>query len=135
MVHVPGYESDVFVSYAHVDDYRLPGDNSGWVTRLVKQFLEPFTNARLGSRGTLKLWMDHELEAGQPITPQLLNQVRQAATLVVVLSYRPATSALHGAGVSAKTSSTSSVNGAVWVFSSSSRNRSVSRTARRNFAI
>jgi hypothetical protein len=41
---------------------------------------------RLGSRGALKLWMDHELEAGHPITPQLLNQVRRTAVLVVILS-------------------------------------------------
>lgn len=87
MVYVPGYESDVFVSYAHADNYYcLSGEKIGWVTRLVKQFLEPFTNARLGSRGSLKLWMDHELEAGHPITPQLLNQVRRTAILVIILS-------------------------------------------------
>lgn len=86
MAYVPGFENDVFVSYAHEDDLRLDDDQkNGWVTRL-KRFLDLFINGKLGSRGTVKRWMDHGLEVGQPIPPQLLNQVRGAATLVVFLS-------------------------------------------------
>ncbi|MGZ8254523.1 MAG: toll/interleukin-1 receptor domain-containing protein [Burkholderiaceae bacterium] len=86
MAYIPGYDNDVFVSYAHADDCCLSGEKIGWVTRLVKQFLAPCIDMRLGSRGALKLWMDHELEAGHPITPQLVNQVRRTAVLVVILS-------------------------------------------------
>lgn len=86
MAYVPGCDIDIFVSYAHADDCCLAGEKSGWVTRLVTQFLAPCIEMKLGSRGALKLWMDHELEAGHPVTPQLLNQVRRAAVLVVILS-------------------------------------------------
>ena len=35
MVFVPGYEHDIFVSYAHVDDQPLPGAEQGWITTLI----------------------------------------------------------------------------------------------------
>jgi hypothetical protein len=35
MAYVPGYEHDLFVSYAQVDDEPEPGETTGWVTTLV----------------------------------------------------------------------------------------------------
>jgi hypothetical protein len=32
---VPGYEHDIFVSYAHVDDLTFPGVEAGWVATLI----------------------------------------------------------------------------------------------------
>jgi hypothetical protein len=31
MAYVPGYENDIFVSYAHVDNIPLSGISKGWV--------------------------------------------------------------------------------------------------------
>ena len=33
--YVPNYKNDIFISYAHVDNERLPGADAGWVTTLV----------------------------------------------------------------------------------------------------
>ncbi len=85
MRFVEGYEHDVFVSYAHVDDMTLPGVDTGWVTTLVDA-LQTRLIQKLGRPEYLSLWMDHELSGHESITDQLLNKVTSAATLVVVLS-------------------------------------------------
>ena len=35
MAFVPGYNNDIFVSYAHVDNEPLPGVEEGWVSILI----------------------------------------------------------------------------------------------------
>jgi len=38
MAFVDGYEHDIFVSYAHVDDEAPPGVDHGWVRTFVAGF-------------------------------------------------------------------------------------------------
>src|SRR4029077_16085668 len=51
---VPGFDHDVFVIYAHVDNER-----SGWVTKLVKE-LEVRLAEQLGGHPRPSVWMDHK---------------------------------------------------------------------------
>jgi hypothetical protein len=85
MAFVPGYEHDVFVTYAHVDDDVLPGTERGWVTTLV-QCVRTRLAQILGRSDSYSLWMDHELSGNVSVTQQLTAAVRGTATLVVVMS-------------------------------------------------
>jgi hypothetical protein len=85
-MYVPNYKYDVFVSYAHVDDTPFPDPTKdGWVTTFVK-CLKTRLAQKLGRSDAYSLWMDHELGSGQYISEQLINSVRDSATLIVVLS-------------------------------------------------
>lgn len=84
-VFVPGYNNDIFVSYAHVDNEPLPGAEEGWVSTLMKG-LKTRLAQRLGRKEAFVAWRDPELSAHEPLTPQLLEALKQAATLLIVLS-------------------------------------------------
>lgn len=82
---VPGYQHDVFISYAHVDDIPLEGYPPGWVTTLVRDLRTQLAR-RLGRADNHSVWMDYQLAGNDPIAPTILNDLRQSATLVVFLS-------------------------------------------------
>lgn len=84
-VFAPGYNNDIFVSYAHVDNEPLPGAEEGWVSTLMKG-LKTRLAQRLGRKEAFVAWRDPELSAHEPLTPQLLEALKQAATLLIVLS-------------------------------------------------
>ena len=50
MGYVPGYQHDIFISYAH-------GDDRSWINRLVDR-LEPALKQRLGVKA--ELWLDDD---------------------------------------------------------------------------
>ena len=76
---------DVFISYAHVDDQALAPDEEGWVTALVKR-LQIRLAQKLGRREAFSLWMDQQLSGNEPLTPQILERLRQAKTMIVIHS-------------------------------------------------
>lgn len=84
MAYASGFEHDVFISYAHLDDDPLTGSEVGWVTNLADN-LRKMLAQKLGSKDC-DVWMDHELSATEAITPQLLQNVQQTAILLVILS-------------------------------------------------
>ncbi len=82
---VPGFDYDVFISYAHVDDRPSVGAQSGWVTNLARE-LETVLAQKLGREEDFRLWMDDELSRHAPITPEILKALERTATLLVILS-------------------------------------------------
>jgi len=81
-----GFDFDIFVSYAHVDDEMpLQSNPQGWVTTLTSH-LKNKLDQKLGRHEAYALWMDQELRGGQPITPNILAKVQRSAILLVVLS-------------------------------------------------
>ena len=80
-----GYDYDIFVSYAHVDDQPMPGAAQGWVTTFANCIKTKLAQ-KLGRNDAYALWMDYELRGGQPITPHILDKLQRSATLFVVLS-------------------------------------------------
>ena len=85
MAFVPGYEHDIFVSYASVDDQPLHGTKEGWVTALIKD-LRVFLNQRLGSPEAYSLWSAHQLPGHVQKTLEITNILRNTATFIVILS-------------------------------------------------
>jgi len=75
--YVPGFEHDVFVSYARVDN------ELGWVNKLVKE-LEVRLAERLG-RPRPSVWMDHQIRGNESLD-QIYRAVRSTAALLIVKS-------------------------------------------------
>jgi hypothetical protein len=82
---IMSYKYDVFVSYAHVDDDPLIGVQEGWVSTL-KNNLEKELARRLGRKEKAIVWMDHNLSGHEPLTPAIMQAIRESATLVIIAS-------------------------------------------------
>jgi hypothetical protein len=80
MAYVSGYDHDVFVSYAHLDDQ---GERA-WVSTLVRH-LDTEIRQRLGTKD-LRIWIDHELDGNRPLTPEIMQAIRRSATILLIVS-------------------------------------------------
>src|SRR5262249_5595124 len=78
--YVPGYDHDVFVSYAHLDDQ----GEAAWVTNLVRH-LDTELRQRLGTKD-LRIWIDHNLDGNHPLTPEIMRTIHPSATVIVIMS-------------------------------------------------
>jgi hypothetical protein len=92
MAFVPGYEQDIFVSYAHVDDqpYLEPAPGldlpAGWVSTLVRQ-LQNELGQKIGRGDACKVWFDnHSLRGNHTLTDEIASQVERSAIFVAVVS-------------------------------------------------
>jgi hypothetical protein len=83
--YVPGYQNDIFVSYAHVDNEPLVEADKGWVTTLITT-LKKLLGAKLGRPDAYSLWMDDRLSGNQPVTPYIDAQLKSTATFLLILS-------------------------------------------------
>jgi hypothetical protein len=80
MAYVLGYDHDVFVSYAHLDDQ----GEAAWVTTLVRH-LGTEVRQRLGT-GDLRIWIDNELDGNHPLTSEIMQAIRRSATILLIVS-------------------------------------------------
>ena len=85
MAYVPGYENDIFVSYAHVDNIPLSGISKGWVETFIDNLATKLAQ-KIGRTDLFKLWDDRLLAQNAPLTPEILDALKGSATLVLVLS-------------------------------------------------
>jgi hypothetical protein len=83
MVYVPGYEKDVFISYAHVDDSITPPAEKGWVTTFV-ECINSKLKQELGNN--YSPWFDPEMCRNEKITTYLKEILRHSATMILILS-------------------------------------------------
>jgi hypothetical protein len=84
MALVPGFDFDLFVSYAHADDVGAPDNSMGWVSLFVRQ-LEGALRQRLG-RGAdvFKIFFDSKAIGANYHLPELLATVRRSALFLAV---------------------------------------------------
>jgi len=78
-----GFEHDVYVSYAHVDNVALGGDAEGFVTRL-QQDLRRRLEQYLGT--SVQVWRDVKLLGGDDFSGTTETVLAKSATLVVICS-------------------------------------------------
>jgi hypothetical protein len=83
--YVPGYEHDIFVSYAHVDNQPFADNQAGWVTTLINH-LKNLLSKKLGRADAYSLWMDYRLTGNEPVTPDIDNQLKNTAIFLPILS-------------------------------------------------
>ncbi len=77
MGYVPGFEHDIFVSYAH-------GDDRSWVNRLVDR-LEPALKQRLGIKADI--WIDDEaLRRSRDFSKEIPDSVQSSAVFLLLAS-------------------------------------------------
>jgi len=84
MAYVPGYEHDVFVSYAHRDDEPAAGAERGWVTTLCQE-LRKGLSAKLDGPAP-DVWMDHRLAMNAELGPELEQRLSRSAVLLIIVS-------------------------------------------------
>lgn len=86
---VPGFNHDVFVSYAQVDDIPDIDSQPGWVTNLVQKLSSRLAQ-QLGGNEKFSLWMDRKHGAGlggnEPISEKIADTLENTAILLVILS-------------------------------------------------
>ncbi len=84
MAFIPGFEYDIFISYAHVDNLALEGEMK-WVEQFHKQ-LEIALAKRIGRVGIVKIWRDKRLEGDQLFDETIQNSVDNSALFLALTS-------------------------------------------------
>lgn len=86
MAFVPGFEHDVFISYAHANNLRLVEEDEGYVTKIYEN-LTQFLTAELGRREYFSIWFDKgELRGNDDFEARLDMAFLNSAVLVSVCS-------------------------------------------------
>jgi hypothetical protein len=86
MAFIPGYDFDIFVSYAHVDNQPFLQHATGWVSTLVGH-LQNELGQKLGRPDAAKVWFDsHHLRGNHALTTEIAGRLQSAALFVAVLS-------------------------------------------------
>ena len=84
MGFLPGFEDDVFISYAHNDDDRFPREEKGWVSQLHAD-LEERVRYHLGQPP--RLWRDCEIRNNDDFAKKISSRLAHTATLLSVISH------------------------------------------------
>ena len=79
------FEKDIFISYAHLDNQPLTAEQEGWISRFHAS-LEAMLSMRMGSQA--KIWRDDKLQGMDIFSKEILDQFRQTAVLLSVLTPR-----------------------------------------------
>jgi hypothetical protein len=79
------FDSDVFISYAHIDNQPLPGGQDGWVT-VFHEALEQFLSRFKGSNA--RVWRDKKLRGNDVFSNEIMDQFPKTAALISVLTPR-----------------------------------------------
>ena len=77
------FETDAFISYAHLDDVSLTEGNKGWVANLHRA-LETKVSMLLGRQA--RFWRDPKLAGNAVLNQALIEQLRKVAALISILS-------------------------------------------------
>jgi hypothetical protein len=91
MTFVPGYEYDVFISYAHVDDSPLfdatvgREQPSGWVATLVRHLKNELAE-KIGRSEAFDVWFDTHKLRGNQLTEEIAEKLKRSATFSAILS-------------------------------------------------
>ena len=85
MAYLSGYEHDIFISYAHVDNLTIPPEEQGWVSRL-HEYLEIRLSQRIGRVGVVNIWRDPNLDGSQLFDQTIKTAVEKSAILIALTS-------------------------------------------------
>ncbi len=80
-----GFEDDVFISYAHVDNETLAAGQDGWIS-LLHERLRKRLRQLLGEE--VKIWRDPKLQGNDEFADTLVIRVSKAGVLLSVISPR-----------------------------------------------
>ncbi|MFL6215563.1 MAG: toll/interleukin-1 receptor domain-containing protein [Blastocatellia bacterium] len=84
MGYLPGYQHDIFISYAHVDN-AVVSEEAGWVTRF-REHLDVQLSKRVGRMGAVKIWQDPALEGSQLFDKTIEEAINNSALFIALTS-------------------------------------------------
>ena len=79
------FETDLFISYAHIDDQPLSPEQLGWISRFHTA-LEALLSMRLGRKA--RIWRDPKLQGNDVFGNEIVKQFSNTAVLVSVITPR-----------------------------------------------
>lgn len=85
MAYVPGYDYDIFISYAHVDNLTAEEDEDGWVAQFQKH-LEVRLSMLAGRVGLVKIWWDDRLDGSRLFDKTIQDAINGSALFVALTS-------------------------------------------------
>jgi SAM-dependent methyltransferase len=85
MAFLSNYEYDVFISYAHVDNYSDVEDRKGWVDQF-NQSLRRHLAELFGRGDSIAVWWDRRLPGNEIIQPTIVETCRRSALLICLTS-------------------------------------------------
>lgn len=87
MALVPGFDHDVFISYARVDNRPLPGQQEGWVDLFHKN-LNIMLAQRFGRADMVKIWWDERMLDGSTVfDDSIAKAIDRSAVLLCLYSH------------------------------------------------
>ena len=82
MAFVPGYEYDIFISYAHVDNICFPGQADGWIKQFY-QNLNLMLARRFGRMDSVKIWWDSKkLDGSVLFDDSIAEGIKKSAIMI-----------------------------------------------------
>jgi len=85
MAYLSGFEYDIFISYAHVNNQRVEEDEDGWVGQFQKH-LDVQLSQLVGRMGVIKIWWDPSLDGNQLFNRTIQERVNRSAVFLALTS-------------------------------------------------
>jgi len=85
MAYIPGYEYDIFISYAHVDNIAFPGQADGWIEQFYKN-LNLMLAKRVGRLDIVKFWWDTKKLDGSVLFDQSIESGIKKSAIMICLN-------------------------------------------------
>lgn len=82
---VPGFEYDIFISYAHIDNIAYPGQTAGWIEHFYKN-LNLMLAKRFGRMDSVKIWWDNNKLDGNVVFDQSIEEGIQKSAIMICLN-------------------------------------------------
>src|SRR5688572_19762180 len=86
MGYIKGYDFDIFISYAHLDNQRLFDEEKGWIECFIAN-LNKLISQRIGVPDLVKIWWDERKLDGSVLFDQSIeNGINKSAILICLNS-------------------------------------------------
>ncbi|SRX73672.1 toll/interleukin-1 receptor domain-containing protein [Aequorivita antarctica] len=85
MALIPGYEYDIFISYAHVDNLAFPGQLEGWIKQFY-QNLNVMLAKRFGRMDMVKIWWDSKKLDGSVLFDDSIEEGIKKSAIMICLN-------------------------------------------------
>lgn len=85
MALIPGYDYDIFISYAHIDNFILPGQAEGWIEQFYKN-LNLMLARRFGRMDVVKIWWDNRKLDGSVLFDQSISEGIIKSAIMICLN-------------------------------------------------
>lgn len=83
--YVPGFDYDIVISYAHVDNLTAGEDEAGWVEHFHKH-LEVKLGQRFGRADMVRIWRDEKLTGNELFDNVIRGRIDRSAVFLALTS-------------------------------------------------